>query len=66
MVVPAIGIVVTQVGSATIDDETSQDGKTWMEAFRIGADEIPGCVRACWARSYKDPNICMHFIGESR
>jgi hypothetical protein len=64
MVVPAIEIVVTQICAATIDDETSEDGKIWMEAFRKGADEIPGCVRACWARSYKDPNIAMHFIGE--
>jgi hypothetical protein len=66
MVVPAIEIVITRIGSATIDDETTEDGKTWLEAFRKGADEIPGVVRAAFARSYKDSNIAMHFIGKNR
>jgi hypothetical protein len=37
MVVPAIEIVVTKVGNHTIDDENTEDGKTWLAAFSQGA-----------------------------
>jgi hypothetical protein len=65
MVVPAIEIVISRIGEHTIDDESTEDGKRWLEAFRMGAEQIPGVVRACWARSYKDPSIAMHFIGKT-
>ncbi|KAL7914008.1 hypothetical protein GGI35DRAFT_490363 [Trichoderma velutinum] len=62
MVQPVIEIVVTDIGDHTIDDVSTQDGKDWLEAFRSGATTIPGCVKACWGRSYRDSNIAMHFI----
>lgn len=58
-------IVVTEIGDHTIDDVATQDGKDWLEAFRLGAETIPGAVRASWGRSYKYSNIAMHFIGKS-
>ena len=64
MVVPAIEIVVTRIGKHAIDDESTEDGKTWLEAFRAGAEQIPGAIRACWGLSYKDPEVAMHFIGQ--
>ncbi|KAL7893071.1 hypothetical protein HDV63DRAFT_392966 [Trichoderma sp. SZMC 28014] len=62
MVQPVLEIVVTEIGDHTIDDVSTQDGKDWLEAFRLGAETIPGAVRASWGRSYKYPNIAMHFI----
>jgi hypothetical protein len=56
--------IVTNVGSHTIDDENTEDGETWLEVFQSGADIIPGVRRACWATSYRDPHIAMHFIGK--
>ena len=63
MVVPVMEVVFTHVGDHTIDDESTKDGQEWLEAFKAGAETIPGVRKACWARSYKDPNIAMHFIG---
>jgi hypothetical protein len=65
MVQPVMEIVVTDIGDHTIDDVSTQDGKDWLEAFRLGAETIPGVVRASWGRSYKYPNIAMHIIGKS-
>ncbi|KAL6892016.1 hypothetical protein GGI43DRAFT_413965 [Trichoderma evansii] len=62
MVQPVMEIVVTDVGDHTIDDVSTQDGKVWLEAFRVGAEKIPGVVRAGWGRSYRDSRIAMHFI----
>lgn len=58
-------IVITEIGDHTIDDASTQDGKDWVEAFRLGAEKIPGVVRAGWGRSYRDSNIAMHFIGKN-
>lgn len=58
-------IVITEIGDHTIDDLSTQDGKDWVEAFRLGAEKIPGVVRAGWGRSYRDSNIAMHFIGKN-
>jgi hypothetical protein len=65
MVVPALEVVVTKIGSHTIDDENTTDGKFWLSAFRTAAQSIPGCIRAGWARSDKYADTCMHFIGKS-
>ena len=65
MAVPALEVVFTHVGDRTIDDESTQDGKEWLEAFKAGAESIPAVVRAGWGRSYKDPTIAMHFVGMS-
>ena len=64
MVVPCMEIVVTEVGDRTIDDPSNEAGRTCLEAFRRGAETLPGCVRAGFARSYRDSNICMHFFGK--
>jgi hypothetical protein len=64
MVQPVMEIVITDIGDHTIDDASTQDGKDWLEAFRAGAEQIPGVVRASWGRSYKESNIAMHFIGK--
>jgi hypothetical protein len=66
MVVPIMEVVVTDIGTHTIDDTSTEDGREWLEAFRVGAERIPGVVRASWGRSYRDSNIAMHFIGKSR
>jgi hypothetical protein len=63
MVVPAIEIVITNIGKTTFDDESTEDGRLWLEAFKAGARTIPGCIRACFARSDKYPDMAMHFIG---
>lgn len=64
MVVPAIEVVITNVGDANIDDETTETGKAWQKAFLDGALGIPGCNFAAWGRSYKYPDVAMHFIGK--
>jgi hypothetical protein len=66
MVVPAIEVVFTNIGTSTIDDESTEDGQTWLKAFVAGAEDIPGVSFAAWGRSYKDPEIAMHFIGKTR
>ena len=66
MVVPAIEVVFTNIGDATIDDESTEDGKTWLNAFISGAESIPGVTFAAWGRSYKYPDMAMHFIGKAR
>ena len=66
MVVPMMEIVVTDIGSHSIDDTSTKDGKEWLEAFRVGAEKISGVVRASWGRSYRDSNVAMHFIGKNR
>ena len=66
MVVPAIEVVFTNIGTATIDDESTEDGQTWLKAFVSGAEGIPGVNFAAWGRSYKYPEIAMHFIGKTR
>jgi hypothetical protein len=60
---PGIEIVITDVGNHTINDESTEDGKLWLEAFRAGAETIKGVRRACWGVSDRDPKIAMHFIG---
>ena len=65
MVVPAIEVVFTNIGNATIDDESTEDGKTWLNAFVTGAESIPGVNLAAWGRSYKYSDIAMHFIGKA-
>ncbi|KAL9468291.1 hypothetical protein ACSS6W_009985 [Trichoderma asperelloides] len=42
MVQPVMEIVITDIGDHTIDDVSTQDGKDWLEAFRAGAESIPG------------------------
>ena len=64
MVVPALEIVITNIGDANIDDETTETGKIWQKAFLDGALGIPGVNFGAWGRSYKYPDIAMHFIGE--
>lgn len=61
----AIEIVVTNARSLTINDEDTEDGKPWLEAFRSGTENIPGVRRACWGSSQRDSHIAMHFIGWS-
>ena len=63
MVVPTIEIVFTNIGNATIDDESSEDGKRWLKPFLDGALHIPGVNFAAWGRSYRYPDLAMHFIG---
>ena len=63
MGVPAIEVVITNVGDSTFDDESTEDGKIWLEAFKAAAQNIPGLIRACFARSYEHPDTAMHFIG---
>lgn len=57
-------VVITNIGDATIGDESSEDGKRWMRPFLDGAMSIPGVNFAAWGRSYKYPEIAMHFIGQ--
>jgi hypothetical protein len=64
MGVPAIEIVFTNVGKHTIEDESTKDGADWLEAFRSGAQIIPGCIRAGWGVSDRDSQVVMHFIGK--
>ena len=64
MVVPAIEVVITHIGGATIDDESTDDGKRWVTPFLNGAMNIPGVNFAAWGRSNKNPNTAMHFIGK--
>jgi hypothetical protein len=65
MVVPAIEVVFTNIGNATIDDESTEDGQTWLNAFVGGAKTIPGVNFAAWGKSYKYPDVAMHFIGKA-
>lgn len=59
-----VQVVITNIGEATIDDESTEDGQRWMKPFLEGAMKIPGVNFAAWGRSYKYPDIAMHFIGE--
>ena len=65
MVVPAIEVVITNVGNQTIEDQSTQVGKDWLEAFRSGAEIVPGIISASWSVSHKDPSTVMHFIGKN-
>lgn len=51
MVQPVMEIVITDIGDHTIDDVSTQDGKDWLEAFRAGAESIPGAVRQAGAEA---------------
>jgi hypothetical protein len=62
----ALEVVITNVGKHTIDDESTEDGKVWLEGFRKASETIPGVVRSCWAQSDKYDDIVMHFIGMTR
>jgi hypothetical protein len=62
---PAMEIVITDIGNHTVNDESTEDGKVWLEAFRAAAEGVPGIRRACFAMSDRDSNIAMHFIGHS-
>lgn len=59
----AIEVVITNVGSRTIDDDSTADGREWLEAFRAAAETVEGVSRACWAMSDKHTDFAMHFIG---
>ena len=60
---PAIEVTFVNVGSHTIDDESTEDGKTWLNAFIQGATTIPGCRRCIWGTDYNNPSRATHFIG---
>jgi hypothetical protein len=64
MVVPAIEVVITNIGDHPIDDESTESGQTWLKAFLQGATTIPGGNFASWGRSYKYPDTAVHFIGK--
>ena len=63
MYYPCIEVTVAHVGIATIEDETSEAGKLYMQAFHNGATGIPGCLRGCRGRSDKYPEWVTHFLG---
>lgn len=65
-ILPAIEITFVDVGTATIEDESTKDGKEWLNAFIQGATTILGCRRACWGVSDKYPNLATHFIGRGK
>jgi hypothetical protein len=44
MVIPAIEVAISNIGNRTIDGESTEDGITWLEAFRAGAETIPGVI----------------------
>lgn len=64
MVVPILEVVLSDIGSHTIDDPNTEDGKEWFGAFVAAAKTIKGLVRAGWGHSYEDSKVAMHFIGK--
>ena len=62
MVFRAIEVLFTNIGTATIDDESTEDGQTWLKAFFSYVEGVPGVNFAAWGRSYKYPEVAMHFI----
>ncbi len=65
MVIPAIEVVFTNIGTATIDDESTENGQTWVDASVSDAKSIPGVNFAAWGRSYKSPEIAMRLVGKT-
>ena len=63
MVSPRIEVTVTHVGSHTVEDDTTDAGRIYREAFYNAATGIPGCERGCWGRSDKYPDKVLHFLG---
>lgn len=43
----AIEIVITNVNSHKIDDESIGEGREWLETFRAAAETVEGVSRAC-------------------
>jgi hypothetical protein len=62
---PCMEVTIARVGSAPVEDESTPEGKRYLQAFHDGATKIPGCERLTWGRSDKYPEWVVHLIGKS-
>lgn len=60
---PCVEITVAKVGSDTVEDASTEDGKRYLKAFHDGATGNPGCERGFWEPARQASRMGRAFFG---
>ena len=58
----SLEIAIFNVGTHTLEDETTEDGKMWHGLFKR-LTQVPGFVRAGWGRVVDDLSTNIFLVG---